>query len=508
MKNKYYQKILYILTCICYLSLLVSSCKEEIQVLPKETNQLVISEFTELNEDFSEFNGVLVQSKLDNLLSIRGPYTLFLPNNGAMKAFYSSKGVNSYKELDSVTCIEFIYNHVIPREYVISDFQLGTLGTKNALGDNIVTEFQGPDIIINKNSKIVKRDIKVSNGAIHVLDRVIDPIKLSVYDKLASDPAYSIFAEGLKRTGIMDTLKVIEFPYGALQARTRYTILAIADSTFKRYGINNIDALIAKYTNRPDSIKFHGNGFYDYMDFHCLDRNAYYTSDFPQEATLYSVLSKNNNLQIRSVDEIFQISFNADDQSYTTFYIDQSNIPAKNGVIHTINTLLDVTTPAPTTIVWEVTDYFDFKQGEYYLNHFEKFYDPLKFQGIRWEGEYLQYYIKARKDAQAQLNDDCLNMIGFWTIEVTTPKFMKGKYRMAGRVWSGISFAVYIDGVQTNVIKTSDQPAVESKSADDNSSLYLFGDVNWTETKEHKVKLVALASNTLFWDRIELVPVK
>src|SRR4030042_1840245 len=353
-----------------------------------------MSEYIANNSDFSEFNQLIINTGFDALLSIRGPYSLFLPTNSAMNAYYADKQIASFTDLDSSERKDLVLSHIIPKEFSISDFQLGTLGEKNALGDNIVTEFHGAEIIINKYSKIIKRDVRVSNGTIQIIDKVLEPLKLSVYDVLAANPSYSIFTAGLDRTGLKDTLQIISFKYGQSDARTRYTLLAIADTTFNRYGIYSVDELINKYTTNPDSVTFPGNGFYDYMDFHCLDRNSYYTSDFPDAATLYSVLSKNNNVQIRVVDGEIKINLDAVDGSYTGLYVEQSNNPAKNGAIHTIDKLLEVTEPSRTTFIWEVTDYFDFKQGEYYLKHFQEFYDTAQFAGIRWEGLYLQYYIK------------------------------------------------------------------------------------------------------------------
>jgi uncharacterized surface protein with fasciclin (FAS1) repeats len=508
MKTISFQKTILKSIYILFIVLVFTNCKKDFQPLEKSTDQLVMSEYVAINSNFSEFNALLISTGLNDLLSIRGPYSLFLPTNDAMKAYYAEKSINSFSDLDSLTRRELVLNHLVAQDFTVSEYQLGTLSKKNAIGDNIVTEIQGADIIINKFSKITKRDIRVSNGIIQIIDKVLDPLKLSVYDKLAADPSYSIFTEGLKRTGLKDTLQVITFLYGQNLARTRYTILAIADTTFNRFGIYSIDDLINKYTSSPDSITFPNNGFYAYMDFHCLDREAFYLSDFPEAATLYSVLSKNNNIQIKIVAEVVQINFNSIDSSYTSLYVDQSDIPAKNGVIHTINRLLEVSAPAPTTFIWEVTDYFDLKQGEYYLKHFQKFFDTAQFAGIRWHGEYLQYYIKAAADAQPELNDDCLNMIGFWEIVVTTPKIMKGKYLLAGRVWQGnMDFAVYIDGVQTQINLKNDAPTVPSGTTLDGSSLYRFAEVDWKTTAEHKIKLIALSSGTLFWDRVEFHPV-
>ena len=59
-----------------------------------------------------------------------------------------------------------------------------------------------------------------------------------IFTAVSSDPSYSIFAEGLSLTGLKDTLQIITFPYGNKVARTRFTLLAVADTIYQRYGIN------------------------------------------------------------------------------------------------------------------------------------------------------------------------------------------------------------------------------------------------------------------------------
>jgi hypothetical protein len=96
------------------------------------------------------------------------------------------------------------------------------------------------------------------------------------------------------------------------------------------------------------------------------------------------------------------------------------------------------------------------------------------------------------------MNHDCLSMSGWWWVEVTTPKIMKGKYRITSNLWGGqVDYAVYVDGENTAMIKRSD-PA-ESTS---------WGEFEWTETKEHKIKVVAKSPGLLFWDTVIFTPIQ
>lgn len=474
-------------------ALLLFGCKEEPRLWEVDSRELVIAEYISENPEFSEFEMILEATGLNSLLAVRGPFTLFLPSNTEMQAFYQEKGVSSYLGFDEQYLKDFALNHLVPNQIETGDFGLGAIRELNALGDFLVTEFDGADIIVNKNSKIIKRNIQAANGVIHLIDRALAPVTISIYDLLAANPAYSLFTQGLDLTKLKDTLQLVSFPYGTKTARTRFTVLAVADTTFNRYGINNINDFIAYFTNAPDSVEFIQNGFYRYIEYHVLG-GTFYLNDL--ETKVYPILSFDNNISVR-VDDDYKLNYVAATKKYTGFYIEESNYPAKNGTVHTVKDLLPVFQPDPTTIVFETTDYFDIKQGDYFGKYYERWFDGQNtFQYIKWEGDYLLYYFKDH-DTGKLLNDDCISMSGWWWVEITTPKIMKGKYNVTANLWSGqTNYAVYIDGVNTALVKKTDPAETTS-----------WGEFNWTQTETHKIKIVTQSPGLLFWDTVIFSPI-
>lgn len=476
------------------IAFLVSGCDEDPVLWEVASMDQVISEYIASNEQFSEFEGILETTGLTSLLSVRGPFTMFLPTDDAMKAFYQEKGVSSYEDFPVEYLNDLALNHLVPSKIETGDFQLGAIRDLNAVGDYLVTEFDGSDIIVNKRSLVIKRNISAANGVIHLLDRVIEPVTISVYEYLAANPAYSLFTQGLDLTNLKDTLNLIEFPYGNKMARTRFTVLAVADATFNAYGISTVDQMIDYFTDAPDSITYLENEFYRYMEYHCLG-GTYYLNEL--ESRVYPILSYDNNVDVRISDD-YKLNLKSETQEYTGFVIEQSNNPAKNGTVHTINDLLPVFQPAPTTIVHETTDYFDMKQGDYFGKYYMRWFDGQNtFEYIKWEGDYLLYYFKDH-DTGKLLNDDCLSMNGWWWVQITTPKIMKGKYNMTANLWAGqTNYAVYVDGVNTALIKSTD-PA-ESTS---------WGEFDWDKTERHVIKVVTKSPGLLFWDTVILTPIQ
>lgn len=484
---------------LLFTSLLFSSCKEEPQVWKVTSQEQVAGDYIASNPDkYSEFQKLIEATGTGPLLNIKGPYTVFLPTNEAMFAYYKQKNVNSLEDFDAKFLVSLVRNHIITNEITTGDIGLGAIRDTNAIGDYLVTEFKGADIILNKSSKIVKRDVATANGYIQVIDKVLDPVTKDIYNTIASDPSFKIFAEGLRITGLKDTLQLVSFPYGKKIARTRFTVLAVPDTVYQRYGINSVGDLIKWSGANPDSLTYLSNPFYRYMEYHCMN-GTYYLSDL--KTGIYSILSRDNNISM-TIDDDYKVNMDPITKKYTGFVVPSSNTPAKNGAFHVIKDLLPVIDPEPAEIIFETTDYFDIKQGDYYGKYYMKWHDGQNsFAKIKFEGDYLLYYYKVNHGRTAILNYDCLSMLGFWWIEITTPKIMKGHYKAGGNIWTGGDdlpiFDVYIDGKKyVNLNARLASTKIE------------FGEVNWTKTEEHKVKLVCTGWGVLFWDSVIFTPIK
>jgi hypothetical protein len=229
------------------------------------------------------------------------------------------------------------------------------------------------------------------------------------------------------------------------------------------------------------------------MEYHCLCE-TYYLNNLEDKD--YPVLSYDNLVSCHVSDD-YKLNLDNSTEEYTGFYISQSNQPAKNGTIHTIDGLLPVVEhDVLQTLVLETTDYFDLKQGDYYGQYYMRWFDGLNtFQYIKWEGDYLLYYHKIDPGFPL-MNDDCLSMNGWWWIEITTPKIMKGKYNLFSVQKGGTNFAVYVDDENTaNIL------------SDDPSGTTSWGILEWTQTERHTIKLVTKSPGSLFWDTLIFEPI-
>ncbi|MEI3154545.1 MAG: fasciclin domain-containing protein [Odoribacter sp.] len=51
---------------------------------------------------------------------------------------------------------------------------------------------------MNDVARIISKDVEVTNGVIHVIDHVLDPILRTVKDVVDNEQNYTIFREALK----------------------------------------------------------------------------------------------------------------------------------------------------------------------------------------------------------------------------------------------------------------------------------------------------------------------
>lgn len=481
-------------------SIIFNFCAEDPQYWKVDSQQQVIGDYISTRPDqFSEFHKLLETTGIGALLNTRGPYTLFLPTDEAMFDYYKFKNVSSLSDFSEEFLNELVLYHIVGAEISSLDIGLGTLRETNAIGDYLVSEFEESDIIISKTSKIIKRDIPTANGYIQMIDRVIDPVKIDIFSAVDSDPSYKIFSEGLSLTGLKDTLKIINFPFGDKMARTRFTILAVPDTIYHRYGINTIEELVAWCGSDMDSLTFLNNPFYRYIEYHCMN-GSYYLSDL--NTGVYPILSRDNNISVR-IDDDYKINFDPATGNYTGFIIPASNTPAKNGALHAITDVLPVTEPAPVAVTFETTDFFDLQQGDYYSNYYARWWDGKNtFAKIKWQGEYLLYYYQPNNGAL--INGDCISTLGWWSVSVTFPKVMKGKYEISvfQPGWNDVTDCIaYLDGVRTNYTYTGPYGT-------GSGGLQKIADAEFLTTAEHTITLKNIVNGMLFWDYVVFQPVK
>ena len=207
---------------ICTAPAVLTSCSEVID----KSNLVVKSELTAAdyiteNPDFSLAEALFKRVKLGNsdgaspiysVLSARGNYTVFLPTNEAVQHHLDSLGVATLDELSAEELDAMAKSCIIDNgdnsAYETPDFPTSGAFPVSCLSDRLLScnMDDNADFIINGTSRVIKGDIEVSNGFIHVVDAVIFPSLNTLDEQIAQADNLKVFSYLLQRTTFCDSL--------------------------------------------------------------------------------------------------------------------------------------------------------------------------------------------------------------------------------------------------------------------------------------------------------------
>jgi uncharacterized surface protein with fasciclin (FAS1) repeats len=142
-------------------------------ILPADKN---IVQTAAANPNFSILVEAVTAAGLGNTLSGTGPFTVFAPTNAAFSALLAELGVTKDQLFaDKALLTKVLTYHVLPALVLKADVQVNT-PIKTVEGETFVinqslaiTDQRG------RQANITATDILTSNGAIHVIDKVILP---------------------------------------------------------------------------------------------------------------------------------------------------------------------------------------------------------------------------------------------------------------------------------------------------------------------------------------------
>ena len=224
MKSHFLPKKHFVTFCLLTscLTLTTTSCKEEID----ESNyaikkEMTVADYIDSHKNFSSIEqlyhtvslGTTDGSSLYGVLTARGNYTVFLPDNAAIDKYLKENNVPC---LDSLTYeqMELIAKSSIIDNGTESAYETADLPTSGALklpnlNDRILSclfDQNDTKYVINGSSKIVEEDIKVSNGRVHVIETVIAPSSLTLDRQIAEASNMKVFSYLLQKTTWCDSL--------------------------------------------------------------------------------------------------------------------------------------------------------------------------------------------------------------------------------------------------------------------------------------------------------------
>lgn len=253
-----------------------------------------VADYIKRKSELTSFDYILNRVGLDRNLASYGEYTCYAPTNDAVAMYLDSlyndaeaviphNGMteNSLEGLSDSLCNDIAKYHLSDGVYTTIKIGGGGGTVSTMLRIPINTDGSTDSIgrvTLNKVAVIVEPDSLVTNGVVHVINRVIPRNTRLLPEELERIEEFSIFSEALKLTGLADSLKRTKKDreytitdikdidanksdlYHPEECKIMYTIFAEPNEVMAKNGINNINDLIA-YANR---IYGNAENWYDY----------------------------------------------------------------------------------------------------------------------------------------------------------------------------------------------------------------------------------------------------
>lgn len=341
---------------LAVISSYLSACKRE-SYTQGTTDDVNISGYLERDPaTFSMMSEILERSGTAGYLGAYGEYTLFTPNNEAIKQWLTSIAKTQISDVSVAELKQFVTYHLVKDTLSTARFTDGKLRQPTILGQFLYTSVDQAtsSYLINKQSLVVKSNIKTGNGLIHVINKVLLPPTKTVAQTLETNAKYSIFTAALKSTGFYDSLN---YQPGSVPDTSRrfQTVIAESDSVLNSKQIFSIaDLKTALKSTNPTN---HKDSLWLYVAYH-ISPGANYLSDIKGLSALYTLAPKevvttklNRTVVLLNDDE-----FNGVKEPGVPLSVANSDIMASNGVVHDANGSFKIKVRQQVPIYWDVAE--------------------------------------------------------------------------------------------------------------------------------------------------------
>ena len=142
--------------------------------LPSITFGNVIDKLNEAGK-FNKLNETLSKSGLNENLKGAGPFTVFAPLDDAFAAISAQTYYGLLRDENKDKLVNILGRHVFSKKINSSEID-GEIKLKAINGEEITIKKVNGIVYINE-AEVVTADVEVSNGVIHYINRVLQPLK-------------------------------------------------------------------------------------------------------------------------------------------------------------------------------------------------------------------------------------------------------------------------------------------------------------------------------------------
>jgi transforming growth factor-beta-induced protein len=260
------------------------------------------------------FNTLVAAVKAAGLVETlkgKGPYTVFAPTDEAFAKLPAGTVETLLKPENRKKLQDILTYHVVSGRVAAADV-VNLSAADTVLGESVTIAVKKDKVMIN-NSQVVKTDIEASNGLIHVIDTVLLPPegydRPDIVDTAVSAGSFKTLVAAVKAAGLVETLK----------GKGPFTVFAPTDEAFAKLPAGTVEELL-----KPENKK----KLQAVLTYHVIPGKL----EASQVVKLKSSSTVNGQSVTFKVDKGTAMIDNAT--------IVKTDIGAKNGVIHVIDTVI------------------------------------------------------------------------------------------------------------------------------------------------------------------------
>ena len=142
-------------------------------LIPSITSANIINKLNETGK-FTKLNETLTKSGLNKNLEGDGPFTVFAPLDDAFAAISAQTYYGLLREENKQKLVNILGRHVFSKKITSSEID-GEIKLKAISGEEITIKKVNGIVYINE-AEVVTADIDASNGVIHFINRVLQPL--------------------------------------------------------------------------------------------------------------------------------------------------------------------------------------------------------------------------------------------------------------------------------------------------------------------------------------------
>lgn len=185
----------------------ISADNGVIHVLDEVLLPLSITGHAVANENLSSLTAAVTKAGLAGTLdSDENVFTVFAPVNAAFETFLSELGVG----LDDLTADDLtpvLLYHALEGFVGAEDVSAGYVPTLSSAQGNTASlqvSVNDDGVFLNDASEVIMTDIVATNGVVHVIDGVVQP--MTVVDVAVKNPSFSLLVEAVAQADLAETL--------------------------------------------------------------------------------------------------------------------------------------------------------------------------------------------------------------------------------------------------------------------------------------------------------------